>query len=993
MSGDNGAPVREQVRQLREKLLDLTLRNPMLNFRPSRRSGVVLEGELFDHVWRRLIEDGRTLRFQGKPDPGNRNLPTRNPSEELHDYGDPVSLLFLEEAAEAELDASMTNPALPRNQLDDVLQAADTRRALENKLTHIRRLARTSEEELGINTLFLAMGALDWVDQDGRACRAPLVFVPVDLEVDRFGRTGMKYDGGDVGANRPLQAKLAEFGLTLPDLAERETMDGYFEEVQAIVRSRGWAVDPNFLYLGFFNFERFVMYEDLRGAGWPEGRKPENHELAIALLRDGFPPAQSKLTDESHLDAVRPPRDSYEVFDADACQLLVLERVKEGHSILVEGPPGTGKSQTIANLIAEAVARDKTVLFVAAKRAAVDVVARRLKEKGLERMCLDLHAKTASRRGFFEELSATMVEHVKATSQQPLVDRLQEIRQELNKLSAAVNEPVEPFGVSPFVAMGRLAALPPADPEDLRAGIQFADLASFEAHRIQQLVPLVESLQELLPESGPACDAPFYRCALEGITPMLRLQIEEAVNDACNKLTAARRACEEAARLLQVPQPSVPREVGNLEKCANVAAEAPPHEGVDLTLDHWRTAEPSIRAAIALLRELRLVEGAVGTVFENGVLEEDWRPWAQPLVLRRDSLFRWFYRDYRDAARSYRSKLASPVRHSAAELADRTRAVLRGQELRRHVRELEATIRPFFGVQWQGCRTDPDNLELLLDWVLRVRSEVEGSALPRGLLAFLTGGRLQEGLNAVQRAQKAAVAARAACEQACSLLQFSGLAWAESAWTSLENQFQTWRDHLGELDDEIRRNLARARVRDVGLKILRAADNWPRARRRLVTALLRTYYEGVLEEARKRRPELLRFERTSHEKAIEEFRRLDDLKLQYNAQVVRELHSKRVPRHMVAGSPLWKIRAEAQKKTRHMSIRKAMSIAGPDIQRIKPVFLMSPLTVAIHLPPELPPFDLVVFDEASQIRPEEALCSIIRGRQLVVVGDTRQMPP
>lgn len=993
MPGDHDRAVPEQVRVLREKLLDLTLRNPMLNFRPSRRNGVLLEGELSEHVWRRLVENEARLRFQGKPDP--RRLPDAHATQDggLYDYGDPVSLAFLRERAEEELQASLIDASRPLDQLDDVLQAADTQTVLERKLLNIRRLARTSEEELGINTLFLAMGALDWTDADGRTCRAPLIFIPVDLEIDRAGRFILKYDGGDVGGNPPLAAKLAELTVQLPDFAERESLNGFFDEVRALVSGKGWSVDDNFLYLGFFNFERFVMYEDLGGANWPDGRKPWQHELAVALLGGGFPPAESKLSDESDLDRVRPPQDSFEVFDADACQLLVLERVKEGHSILVEGPPGTGKSQTIANLIAEAVANGRTVLFVAAKRAAVDVVYRRLAEKGLADMCLDLHAKTASRRGFYEELDKTMRTKVQMEGQSPLLQRIEEARRRLNELSAAVNEPVPPFGVSPYVAMGRLSALPSPDEHDLQAKIRFEDLASFEEHRIQALLPLVEDLQAALPSDGPACEAPFYRCGLDSINPTLRLQIRQAVETACSTLAAAWEQARKAAAILHVPEPGKPSEIAVLVACAQRADEAPPHEGLDLTQEAWRTAEAAIREAIATLREHHGIVRSLGSVFERDPLDEDWSSWVQPLILRRDALFRWFYRDYREAVRNFRQRLSGLQRPSADEMAGRAKAVLRGQELRRTLRSRAETLAPLFGVQWKGHQTDPDTLELLLRWALELRSEVEGGKLPRGLLAFLTGGDLKKGVEAARRAQKAAEDARRAFEEACRLLRFSALAWAETPWAKLEGKLRSWFDHLDELDEEIRRNKARQAVREAGLKILRAADEWPLASERLVHAFLRTYYTGVLEEAWSRRQALRNFDRSAHEKTIEEFRRLDDQKLQYNAQVVRKRHSDNVPRHAVPGSPLAKIRMETLKKIRHMSIRRAMAIAGADIQRIKPVFLMSPLTVAIHLPPEMPEFDLVVFDEASQIRPEEALCSIVRGRQLVVVGDTRQMPP
>jgi len=135
------------------------------------------------------------------------------------------------------------------------------------------------------------------------------------------------------------------------------------------------------------------------------------------------------------------------------------------------------------------------------------------------------------------------------------------------------------------------------------------------------------------------------------------------------------------------------------------------------------------------------------------------------------------------------------------------------------------------------------------------------------------------------------------------------------------------------------------------------------------------------------------FDRAAHEAAIAEYRDLDDFKLTYNRALVRLAHQDRMPRFSLAAGNLAILRGQCELQRRHKPIRWIMARAGEAIMRIKPVFMMSPLSAAIHIPPECPPFDLVIFDEASQVRPEDALCAIARGRQTIVVGDTRQMPP
>ncbi|MCW3053188.1 MAG: hypothetical protein JWN14_2358, partial [Chthonomonadales bacterium] len=192
--------------------------------------------------------------------------------------------------------------------------------------------------------------------------------------------------------------------------------------------------------------------------------------------------------------------------------------------------------------------------------------------------------------------------------------------------------------------------------------------------------------------------------------------------------------------------------------------------------------------------------------------------------------------------------------------------------------------------------------------------------------------------------------------------------------------------------------IAYAEIRRAALKqglqaVVEIADRWELASERLVESFLRSYYTGVVREAMRQRQPLRSFDRVAHEQAIAEFQTLDDFKLKYNRACVRLAHHRNLPSFDLAAGNLQVLKVQCELQRRHKPIRWIMGRAGEAIQRAKPVFMMSPLSVAVHLPPELPLFDMVIFDEASQIKPEDALCAVIRGKQTIVVGDTKQMPP
>src|SRR5262249_5200124 len=153
----------------------------------------------------------------------------------------------------------------------------------------------------------------------------------------------------------------------------------------------GWTVDRGAIVLGFFSFGKFLMYRDLDEETWPEVCKPGGHAVLRALLDHGFTEPASRFSDDETIDPHVALEESFQVLDADSSQTLAILEVNQGRNLVIQGPPGTGKSQTIANLISEAIGHEKTVLFVAEKMAALEVVKQRLDRVGLGDACLELH--------------------------------------------------------------------------------------------------------------------------------------------------------------------------------------------------------------------------------------------------------------------------------------------------------------------------------------------------------------------------------------------------------------------------------------------------------------------------------------------------------------------------------------------------------------------------------------------------------------------------
>jgi hypothetical protein len=294
---------------------------------------------------------------------------------------------------------------------------------MERKLSGLNELARGYEQETGISTLFMAFGFLEWKEEDAsdKKCRAPLLVLPVTLKRTLSNHRyvhKIRATEAYPQTNATLRELLRRnFKLELPELDENETPEGYWHRVADVVASKfsGWRVRP-WIAVGVFQFARMALYHDLDRSKWDI--------TSLSLVRDmlggvdggdisvGYAPVYD--VDQPEIEAEAP----YLIMDADSSQHRAVIDVMRGQSLVIKGPPGTGKSQTITNIIGAALARGEKVLFIADKLAALQVVQKRLKAAGLQPFCLPLHSDQVTRKAVIESL----MQRAEFTAQRPAAD-------------------------------------------------------------------------------------------------------------------------------------------------------------------------------------------------------------------------------------------------------------------------------------------------------------------------------------------------------------------------------------------------------------------------------------------------------------------------------------------------------------------------------------------------------------------------------------------
>lgn len=426
----------QQIDTWQKELVNLTRRNRLLYFKHTKSATLEIASPHVDTVWKGLSGGWEFY----------------VPPEDKRDEED-------------EADGTRPEPARgrhPNELVTDKMNPAELTRSLRN----LERKASQAYIDTGLKVLYLCFQMLRWVDpKDGKPVESPVLLYPVDLVRESLQSTVRLVPAdGDPIINPSLVIKMeTEFGLDLDLTGDSEDLDPdrVRSAIEAAIRKEPeWQLEDR-VVLGTFTFHREAMYQDLVANAAKAAEEPLVQALAIgpaaAQAHDfGFDPVA-----EAEMDSRAPAESLVSIGDADSTQRACIVAARDGKSFVMDGPPGTGKSQTITNMIAELLHAGKSVLFVSEKAAALDVVANRLRSVGLDEFVLELHSHKATRKEVAQTLGAALASRPAARSKfgaQELND-LQRTREALNQYAIALNEVRVPLDRSLHQVLGRIVSL------------------------------------------------------------------------------------------------------------------------------------------------------------------------------------------------------------------------------------------------------------------------------------------------------------------------------------------------------------------------------------------------------------------------------------------------------------------------------------------------------------------------------------------------------
>jgi AAA domain len=611
-----------------------------------------------------------------------------------------------------------------------------------------------------------------------------------------------------------------------------------------------------------------------------------------------------------------------------------------------------------------------------------------------------LHSHKANKKAILNELERTLtLGRPKVGDGGGDLDALLATRERLNEYCVALNTPVGESAVTPYHALGEFLRMMRLRPSPPLPSLALAGIDSWSAKVFRHNLALVEELQGQLQVTGPPTAHPFWGSGRLSLLPSEDADIQATLSAAAAGLRDARTVAERLSMELGHPAPLSPSEARSLLAIARRVAMAPDVRGLALASPDWLDREQDVRRAILSGAQLQHLHKQFDAVLNPTAWQADVTDLRATMAGLGGKWWRGLSGKYRGANQLVRDLFRTASPESLGAVLAALDAIMEAQREFADHQRLEQLGAGLFGTQWRGAETDWPRLVSTLDFIAGVHREGREGRLPTWILDALSRER-SAGLGATATELEAELLRMTnSLVGLLTLLEMTGeLALGETQlekrpFTETAARIASWVDRRTELHDIVGLNQLSGACKADGLSgVVDSLESDPVVVTGLVNAFRRSYYSALYERALRERPVLAQTDSQRQDQLAKRFRELDRLTLELTRARIARAHWERLPRQDWAGQ-LAVLRRQFNMRTRHLPIRRLMGEAGNAIQAIKPVFMMSPLSIAAFLAPASVKFDLVVFDEASQVKPVDAFGAIVRARQAVVVGDDQQLPP
>lgn len=952
--------------QWERKLLDLSLRNMLINMRLTKSVVPLLSsyvGDLED-----ALMEGEEFQVLPRPkewDLEGRNTFTLETTNDLGQYGE----LIASECKHRKLHTIYTEEELNKT------------------LTKLYRAAKTSMEENGASTLYLALGLLRWFEdkKSSQARYAPIVLIPIDI-VRKSARKGYVLRMRDEDAQ--INITLLEFlkqnfniriqGLNpLPGDEHGLDMKKIFATIRhGIMEETMWDVIESG-FIGNFSFAQFVMWNDIHNRpDILERNKIVKSLISGAVEWDCTIPENVK-TDEAYLPIT-----------ADSSQLQAINMAANDVSFVLHGPPGTGKSQTITAMISNALTRGKTVLFVAEKMAALEVVQKRLASLGIENFCLELHSNKAVKRNVLDQLKRCLEIQAKesCTDYEFKIEDIRKMRQNIDIYVKKLHEK-RLCGKSLRELIDFYEMIPEHGTELTFASENVSSLTQSQLDNQRHLL-------ERLIAAGQAIGHPFGH----PLSPVHQIIYSQSLKMEYGKtVTAYKKALEAAnqagcsfASFMGIIAPYDREDWEYVDQYASAIIEG---ELIPAFLIKAESLEEEFKIPYAYLQkkaEFEEKEQKLKALWNENFLRMEMNEFQNRYTQANGKFF-----GKKRGLKALASELQAYAKFQI--VTEQIPALLTDVTFYQRENEEMKAAADGLGKEWHKIIEEYPTKEALGIYKLKAAEQIEL------LLNFIdkieemkTAGRFEECL-----------AKANAVKDSFGKLQIMEEAVAELLQLSFEEKEENWmtgriavcekllENESGIKDFIIYRQFA-AECKEAGLEAVCDAYEEGVAHNQLIDIYLRSIYKAMALYVIEQEPVLNSFTGAGFNERILQFKKLDEEFMELTKEEMYYRLSNQLPKDnesVIFSKELNILRRAISSNGRGMSIRNLFDQIPHILPKLCPCMLMSPISVAQYLSADNDLVDIVIFDEASQLPTCKAVGVLARGRNAVIVGDPNQMPP
>ncbi|MDR0610209.1 MAG: DUF4011 domain-containing protein [Planctomycetaceae bacterium] len=982
-----------QIDHWKKELLDFSKRNRLVNCRIGGRNTLELRYPSLENIFSFIVEKEKPLFF-----PWTTDLVNVNSEDE-------------EQIKKITFDDLLKSPELDTNEI--LTELSD--KELNTKLKRKHNDAKESQEEHGINILYLGFGLLKWFESANSDVEmlSPLYLVPIQLSQNSIGQPWKISPLDDEAiVNHSLYELLKNnFALNLSQAENIESCDDFntfLDSVQQSILQTGcdsrWEIQRR-VVLECFNFQKLAMYKDL------EANKEKIAEHGICRLIAGDDSAYTSTTiniQAEELDEKVKPLETFSILDSDSSQQLAIQTVLGGSDLALDGPPGTGKSQTIANIIAEMLGKRKTVLFVSEKAAAMEVVKKRLDNVNLGDFVLNCHTllkkNTAAKKGVVGELMRCLeLRGEQYSDQRNELNELYELRQKLNSYANILHTPLSALNYTPYQVHSIYAKY--WEQQTFRS--PFPNPFEINSIALTELSDCFDSLAKNPAAQNPLRH-PWRECLLTNISFRIN-ELQQELSDVADHLQEVITAVnllqkkellpenmtlttlkENVAKLLPVFSKPFPVTRSSGELLISGAWFAAGKQPVNEVYQKYKNYVETENRLQELRRNLPQLKEWAFTPDGRKIAEETQD--LAGIIQRVIGFFTGKLSTWKKSLKKIYRELPpkQQIFEDAEKLLDYFEQKDISENAEREFQKVKSDFDLFFPRHSNVDETDLQNqLTLFTQFVslFPKSSEINRHTILsseqfntvrshlKPLVDFFNGNSLKE-------IQKVFPFNFLSSKE---INELHGFISSRAKDIHLLKDYLVYKNSLAilhryKLDgwiNEIEAN----RVPPESLK----------------TAFIVRFYRDWLTQAYMDHPVLSQFDIDEQTRLIARFRESDKKFIRNSKNRLRQIllnDSSRNPSEFApASSDEGILRAEFNKKRKLMSVRQLFSRIHSLIIRIKPCLMMSPLTVSTYLANVPHKFDLIIFDEASQIRPHDAITVIYRGEKLLVAGDQKQLPP